>query len=94
MHVSLACSSIEIRTVDAIINSQTACTLPLEILLLIRAYLLIEVTNHLIIRSASALQRYERSLRYLLCPDCIAYNQDVYGNDVWGWEQFSGACAC
>ncbi|KAJ4002190.1 hypothetical protein F5050DRAFT_1718198 [Lentinula boryana] len=95
MHVSLACSSGELRTMESIINfSRSGCSLPVELLLLIRAHLLIELTDHLIVRSSSALQRYETSLRYLLCPECIAYNQEVFGNDVWGWEQFSGACAC
>ncbi|KAF8203994.1 hypothetical protein BJ912DRAFT_222260 [Pholiota molesta] len=37
---------------------------------------------------------YEQSLRDLLCPDCISYNLDIYGPDIWQWEQFNGACAC
>ncbi|KAJ4485665.1 hypothetical protein J3R30DRAFT_3441069 [Lentinula aciculospora] len=94
MHASLAYLSGELRTMDSIINAHSTYSLPLELLLLIRQYLLIEVTDHLILCSSTALQRYEMSLRYLLCPECIAYNQDVYGNDVWEWEQFSGACAC
>ncbi|KAJ3875333.1 hypothetical protein F5051DRAFT_378020, partial [Lentinula edodes] len=94
MHASLAYLSDELRTMDSIISSHNACSLPLELLFLIRAQLLIQVTDHLIFRSSSALQRYETSLQYMLCPECIAYNQDVYGNDIWGWEQFLGACAC
>lgn len=94
MHTSLAYLSDELRTMDSIISSHNACSLPLELLYIIRAQLLIQLTDHLIFRSSSALQRYEASLQYMLCPECIAYNQDVYGNDIWGWEQFLGACAC
>lgn len=93
MHASLAYLSIELRTMDSIMTSQSS-NLPLEILLLIRAYLVVGVTEILVVRSSSALSRYEKSLRCLLCASCLAYNQDVYGDDVWDWEQFSGACAC
>lgn len=93
MHASLARMSVELRTMDLIISSHNTA-LPLELLLLIRADLLVQLTDHLIMRSSTALQRYETSLLYLLCPECLAYHQDVYGDDVWGWDQFSGACAC
>ncbi|KIK70531.1 hypothetical protein GYMLUDRAFT_278437 [Collybiopsis luxurians FD-317 M1] len=98
MHTSLALSSNSLKTLDSIVNSHhkslTGYSFPMEILLLIRAYLLVYVTDSLILRSSSALQRYETSLRYLLCPDCRGYNRSVYGGDVWKWEQFSGACTC
>ncbi|KAF8899207.1 hypothetical protein BD779DRAFT_1487548, partial [Infundibulicybe gibba] len=68
--------------------------LPAEILLIIRAYLFPIITQSLIVQSASALTQYETSLRDLLCQDCILYNEEIYGPDVWTWEQFSGACAC
>ena len=69
-------------------------TLPPEILLLIRAYVLANVTNHLIGQSCSALQRYENTLRHLLCTECRSYNEYIYGDDPWQWEQFFGACGC
>ncbi|KAK0233577.1 hypothetical protein IW262DRAFT_1452105 [Armillaria fumosa] len=102
MHASLAYLSDEVRTLDSVITSKSplpsSCSsllaMPTEILLLIRSHLLLAVTTELIDRSASALKRYESSLRVLLCSDCIAYNQDVYGKDIWEWEQFSGACSC
>ena len=98
MHSSLAYVSLELRTLDSIIQRPPPISnkmrLPPEILLHIRFYLLPIVTNHLMLRSASALAQYESSLRDLLCPDCIAYNQFVYGPDVWQWEHFTGSCEC
>ncbi|KAG7452157.1 uncharacterized protein BT62DRAFT_285478 [Guyanagaster necrorhizus] len=98
MHASLAYLSDEIRTLDSVITSHLShsslLAMPIEILLLIRSHLLLAVTTELINRSTCALKRYESTLRALLCADCIAYNQDVYGKDIWEWEQFSGACSC
>ncbi|KAF8921801.1 hypothetical protein CPB85DRAFT_1427157 [Mucidula mucida] len=105
MHAALAYLSDEIRTVDqAIVARSTLPTivisrsqflsLPPELLAIIRSHLLLAITAQLMDRSVSALKRYELTLRVLLCPECIAYNQDVYGKDVWSWEQFSGACGC
>ena len=98
MHSSLAYVSSELRTLDSIIQQPPATSntmhLPPEILLNIRSYLLPIVTNHLMQRSAFALAQYEASLRDLLCSDCIAYNQFVYGPDVWQWEHFTGSCKC
>jgi hypothetical protein len=91
MHSSLACLSPELQTFDSIVQRPH---LPVEILLHIRSYLLPAVTNHLMQRSTSALTRYESSLRDLLCSDCIAYNQFIYGPDIWQWEHFTGACNC
>ncbi|KAF5392569.1 hypothetical protein D9757_002291 [Collybiopsis confluens] len=96
MHSSLALSDRSLQTLDSMIatGSRRNLRLPLELLILIRAQLLACLTNTLVLRSWSALQRYETSLRYLLCPDCRGYNQFVYGADVWEWEHFSGACTC
>ncbi|KAF8963850.1 hypothetical protein BDZ97DRAFT_1758239 [Flammula alnicola] len=66
-------------------------TLPTEVLLIIRGWLFPTITAQLIKQSAVALVSYEQSLRDLLCPDCISYNLDIYGPDIWQWEQFSGA---
>ncbi|KAG6889148.1 hypothetical protein C0992_006297, partial [Termitomyces sp. T32_za158] len=103
MHTSLAYLSPELRAFDAILQhssngtlrtTPSAVVLPTEILLNIRLHLLPTVTTHLFRRSTRALARYETSLRILLCQDCLSYNQEVYGPDIWGWEHFSGACSC
>ncbi|KAG7099784.1 hypothetical protein E1B28_001596 [Marasmius oreades] len=100
MHTSLAYFSNEIRTVDAIISypfhrfRHSKPILPREILLHIRSYLHTNVTKDLMMQSYSALQRYENTLRHLLCTECLSYNEYVYGDDLWQWEDFSGACRC
>lgn len=103
MHTSLAYLSPELRTFDAILQHSSNGTLrtipssivlPTEILLEIRLHLLPTVTTHLFKRSTRALARYETSLRILLCQDCLSYNQEVYGPDIWSWDYFSGACSC
>lgn len=102
MHASLAYHSDELRTIDSIISetsifaprSSVRLAIPPEVLLLIRSHLFLNITNTLITRSTSALQRYETSLCHLLCSECIEYNQEIYGQDIWQWERFSGACGC
>lgn len=98
MHASLAFLSPELQTFGSIIQRPITPSnkihLPIEILLHIRSYLLPVITHHLMQRSASALAQYESSLRDLLCSDCIAYNQFVYGPNIWQWEHFTGACEC
>ncbi|KAF8807942.1 hypothetical protein BYT27DRAFT_7256481 [Phlegmacium glaucopus] len=97
MHASLAHTSQELQTMDFIIqdlNTSTRASLPAEILIIIRGCLFPMITAQLLAQSATALLAYENSLRNLLCPDCVSYNFDIYGPDVWHWEQFSGACAC
>ena len=94
MHASLAHISQELQTMDFIIQSASNASLPTEILILIRSWLFPIITAQLLVQSATALLAYEKSLRNLLCPDCVAYNLDIYGPDIWHWEQFSGACAC
>ena len=94
MHASLAHISQELQTMDFIIRSASSASLPPEILIIIRSWLFPIITAQLLAQSATALLDYEKSLRNLLCPDCIAYNLDIYGPDIWHWEQFSGACAC
>ncbi|GLB35719.1 hypothetical protein LshimejAT787_0300070 [Lyophyllum shimeji] len=103
MHTSLAYLSPEIRTFDSILHDSLVGKLsvvserlrfPTEILLLIRHQLLSALTSQLFDRSTQALAHYESSLRKLLCQECLSYFQDVYGPDIWGWEQFTGACTC
>jgi hypothetical protein len=79
---------------DFIIQSASNTPLPTEILIIIRGWLFPIITAQLLAQSATALLAYEKSLRNLLCPDCVAYNLDIYGPDIWHWEQFSGPCAC
>ncbi|KAG6846051.1 hypothetical protein H0H87_006415 [Tephrocybe sp. NHM501043] len=103
MHTSLAYLSPELRTFDSILQDSfdgtlrmqsASIMLPPEILLTIRLHLLPTITTHLFKRSAHALSRYETHLRKLLCQECLSYNQEVYGPDVWGWGHFTGACLC
>ncbi|ESK92167.1 hypothetical protein Moror_4818 [Moniliophthora roreri MCA 2997] len=104
MHACLACFSDEVKALDSIIcqppirplssKPATNVTLPTEIILHVRSYLLANITEYLIIQSLSALQRYENTLCQLLCTECLSYNQYVYGNDVWQWTEFTGACHC
>lgn len=105
MHAALAYLSDEIRTVDeaialrrtlphSVMLRSSFLSLPPELLSIIRSHLLLAITAQLMDRSVTALQRYESTLRVLLCPDCIAYNQEVFGRCIWNWEQFSGACGC
>lgn len=95
MHASLAHVSQELQTMDCIIqNTSNTLSVPTEILIVIRGWLFPIITAELLAQSATALLAYEKSLRNLLCPDCVTYNFDIYGPDVWHWEQFSGACAC
>jgi hypothetical protein len=100
MHGCLAYMSPELDAINYIIHgpytksNPRQVTLPTEVLLLIRGWLFPTITAHLIKQSMTALAVYEQSLRDLLCADCIAYNVDIYGQDIWQWEQFSGACSC
>ena len=79
---------------DSIIQNTSNTPFPTEILIVIRGWLFPMITAELLAQSATALLAYEKSLRNLLCADCVTYNFDIYGPDVWHWEQFSGACAC
>lgn len=101
MHASLAFLSPEIQTMDSIIRTSPIListwhtpALPTEILLLIRESLFPLIMAQLVQKSTAALEAYEHSLRNLLCPDCIVYNLDIYGPNIWHWEQFHGPCAC
>jgi len=96
MHASLAFLSPEIQTMDSIIRTSPILMpiLPTEILLLVRESLFPLIMTQLVQKSTAALEAYEHSLRNLLCPDCIVYNLDIYGPNIWHWEQFHGPCAC
>ncbi|KAG6851375.1 hypothetical protein H0H93_005773 [Arthromyces matolae] len=100
MHTALAYLTPEIRTFDLILQGSLNGTLhikpslPAEILLAIRFHLFPVTVTHLFERSHLALAHYESSLRKSLCQECLAYNQEVYGPDVWEWEHFTGACSC
>ncbi|KAH9486334.1 hypothetical protein JR316_0000398 [Psilocybe cubensis] len=95
MHASLAYLTDEIRTIDDIIHYPSSTgkpCLPNEILLMIRGWLFPSMTAQFMRQSVSALEAYEYSLCEMLCSDCLAYNVDIYGPDIWNWEQFSCAC--
>ncbi|KIY69394.1 hypothetical protein CYLTODRAFT_442727 [Cylindrobasidium torrendii FP15055 ss-10] len=103
MHSVLAHVSNEVAAFDAIIRSRaprssasppSLFALPTELLLDIREQLVVCTANKLAAQSEAALVRYETSLSRLLCSDCLQYFQEVYGPDVWRWEQFAGTCPC
>lgn len=110
MAAALAFRSAELNTFDSIIlfHSQHAqarriisprsrsnlLDIPPEILLLIRSHLLPILTAHILALSNDALSTYVQSVRALLCPECLAYNQEIFGPDIWQWAHFSGPCAC
>lgn len=100
MHACLAHLSPQIQTMDSIIRASPRISaphtvaLPTEILLLIREWLFPLIKSQLVQQSTVALEAYEHSLRNLLCPDCIVYNLDIYGPNVWQWEHFRGPCSC
>ncbi|KIY46311.1 hypothetical protein FISHEDRAFT_75746 [Fistulina hepatica ATCC 64428] len=93
MHAVVASFSPEVRTLDSILRSRSSPRLPPETLLSVRAFLQPAVTAHFVNASADALFEYETSVRASLCTDCLTYNQEVYGTDVWSWD-FAGPCAC
>jgi len=93
LHTVLATLSSELTTLDEIIVHRSNC-LPTELLLIVRAHLLSVLTTHLFLDSTHALSKYEKDLQRLLCPDCISYNYDIFGPDIWQWQQFSGPCHC
>ncbi|KAL1713670.1 hypothetical protein EV715DRAFT_277139 [Schizophyllum commune] len=100
-YATLAELSTEMQTFDAILDNTGAYhtsppfhpQLPVEIMLLIRE----ELQSSLVYRAADdavrALDAYEAAVRRSLCGDCLAYNQDVFGDDIWRWR-WSGPCAC
>jgi hypothetical protein len=105
MHASLAYLSPQLQTFNFIIalhsrhgrsfnSKKSILHLPTELLFLIRHHLIAAMTAHLRARSASALKQYEYSLRSVLCEECISYNEDIFGADVWQWTHFSGPCGC
>ncbi|KII94002.1 hypothetical protein PLICRDRAFT_412095 [Plicaturopsis crispa FD-325 SS-3] len=72
----------------------TFASLSPEILLIVRTYLYAELFAACRSRARFSLARYETSIRELLCPGCQAYRDEVFGTDVWGWENFTGPCMC
>ncbi|KAF5352699.1 hypothetical protein D9756_005853 [Leucocoprinus leucothites] len=92
LHAVVATFSSELITIDELIHRPNR--LPTELLLIIRAHLLSTLTIQLFQESTRALTEYEEGLQHLLCPDCISYNHDIYGPDIWQWQQFSGPCHC
>lgn len=100
MHSVLAYRSSEVETLRRIMITPSEWTdtsisrLPLELLLLIEDFLIPMITRDHITRTISSIRLYEDSVRELLCPECTIYNFEIYGPDIWQWEQVTGACAC
>jgi len=105
MHASLAYTSPELQYFNTIIRlhshqgrsftaTKSIFSLPVELLLHIRVHLMAAMITHLRDRSTCALSQYEHSFRAALCDECIAYNEDIFGADVWQWTHFSGPCGC
>ncbi|KAL1741248.1 hypothetical protein HDZ31DRAFT_84946 [Schizophyllum fasciatum] len=97
-YATLAESSTEMQTFDAILDAglpsiPSPPPLPKEILLLIREELQLSLVYRAADEAAQALDAYEAAVRRSLCGDCLAYNQDVFGDDIWRWR-WSGPCAC
>lgn len=98
MYCALAELSPEMQTFDDILDrgcpsSPSTHTLPTEIMLLVREELQLSLIAQAVDLSARALDAYDASVRHSLCGDCLTYNQDVFGDDIWRW-QWSGPCAC
>ncbi|EIN14420.1 hypothetical protein PUNSTDRAFT_123974 [Punctularia strigosozonata HHB-11173 SS5] len=108
MHACLAYLSAELVTFDRIIAlrsrhalrvatptpAASLVSLPSEVLLEIRSHLTAFVNADLKTATACALIDHEAAVRTSLCPDCLTYNREVFGEDSWGWSNFSGGCDC
>ncbi|KAF7347410.1 UBIQUITIN-CONJUGAT-2 domain-containing protein [Mycena venus] len=103
MHAALAHISPELREFDLIAfgklrlrtvsRRRSLSSMPIELLLLIRAHLIPVLIAHFTAISSTSLQHYEASLRQLLCPQCSIFYEYAYGLDVWTWR-LAGPCSC
>ncbi|TFK77542.1 hypothetical protein BDN72DRAFT_49138 [Pluteus cervinus] len=95
MYTSLVYLTPQIMTLDFMIAYPSgAVHMPVEILLLIRRNLIPLIAELLVLHAQKALQNYGVKLSKSLCSDCFVYQHEVYGPDVWQWQQFRGACRC
>ncbi|TFY79256.1 hypothetical protein EWM64_g4757 [Hericium alpestre] len=95
VHAVLAHRSPELRTLDRIITIRSQRTapitvtsilsLPVEILLVIRAYLHPMVLSALLDETAHNLTSTLLSCTRGLCAECLRYNVQVFGSDPFAW---------
>ncbi|KAI0320384.1 hypothetical protein OF83DRAFT_604766 [Amylostereum chailletii] len=96
-HAVLAHISPELSSLDAIIALRSAsllrtdqpktsiASLPAEILLLVRAFLLPALTDALLTQTTDAYADSLLARARRLCSECLEYNVQVYGPDALAW---------
>lgn len=95
MFTSLVYHAPQLEALDTMISApSSSLRLPIEIILLIRLHLFPILMTETTLETLSALSAYELSLPESLCPDCLTYQLDVYGADIWQWQQNQGFCKC
>lgn len=108
MHAALAYLSPELVALDRLItlhsqralvldapsSSTTLISLPIELLLDIRANLMQLTISDSKASTLIALSAHESAMCDSLCADCLVYNQQVFGEDPWGWSNYNGGCDC
>ncbi|KAF7307391.1 hypothetical protein MIND_00533300 [Mycena indigotica] len=93
MHSALAVSSPALRQFDIIAFNQSTnslSSLPHEILLHIRLFLVSALIDYSISISATSLEEYETLTREFMCSHCAFYNEYIYGPDIFLWHP----CGC
>jgi hypothetical protein len=90
----IALRSRHMLRVDAAATAPSIVSLPAEILLEIRSHLAPLVNADLKTATSCALIDHEAAVRASLCADCLTYNREVFGEDTWGWTNYSGGCDC
>ncbi|KAA1467763.1 hypothetical protein DENSPDRAFT_350922 [Dentipellis sp. KUC8613] len=100
-HALLAQHSPELRTLDQVITIRSRrapitarpsiFSLPVEILLAIRAQLHPMVTSALLNDSAHGLTAALLGRTRGFCAECLKYNVHVFGSDVLAWPDHAGA---
>jgi hypothetical protein len=95
LHAVVVAWSPEVQTVDFLIHTTTTgARLPPEILLVIRDHLVPALIADTLENTRRALGQYESFRKQILCPDCLSYNLEVFGTDIWSWDSFAGPCHC
>jgi len=100
-HAVLAHISPEVSTLDRILslqsrralhvadsdNKTTLVSLPAEVLLIVRSFLLPAVTDSLLAETTAAYADSLLAPARRLCSECLAYNARVYGCDALVWPE-------
>ncbi|TDL28141.1 hypothetical protein BD410DRAFT_799472 [Rickenella mellea] len=97
LHAAVAYASNKRATLDALLVHSTATPiLPPELILQVRAHLQHIQSDQIAATSSEALARYEYAAASRYCAECTAYNQHVFGPDVWSWFEagVTEECAC